>query len=350
MSLRKRVLIAIAACLYYSGLVAIARWWTRRTPARLAILNYHQASGGNLRQHLAYLRRYYRILPIEAALAELYRLSRDVPQRADTRTPLVLSFDDGYRDNYTEGLALAREFEVPLTIYLVPGYIDSGDYFWWGEGKRLVQRAQVQEVEIEGTTYHLQQADERQALSRLIDMRVRYAHAVAEREAFLAMVRTALDVPSVVLPEEQAAMPLTWEQVREMEQSGWICFGAHTMHHPILSYLTDAAELQRELSECRVRLEEQLGHAVRSFAYPIGQMQHIGPETYKAVRRAGYDWAVTTRYGINTPQTNPLSLYRIEADVDQHWLVVAASTAGLWGPISRLRWLPEIRKRFTNSK
>jgi hypothetical protein len=52
----------------------------------------------------------------------------------------------------------------------------------------------------------------------------------------------------------------------------------------------------------------------------------------------------------STPQTDPLSLRRIEVDVDQHWLVVAAEAAGLWGPISRLRWLPAIRKRFTNSR
>lgn len=348
MSLRKRLLISLAALLYYSGLTALARWWTARMPQRLIILNYHRASDGNLRQHVTYLRKHYRILHIEEALETLYLSPNAI--RSDKRTPLVLTFDDGYRDNYTYGLALARELQVPFTVYLVPGYIESGDYFWWGEGKRLVQRAHVQEALIEGQTYHLEQATERQALEHLIDKRVRHAQSVQQREDFLATARTALAVPKDVLAEEEPTLPLTWEQVQEMQTSGLVSFGAHTMHHPILSYLTNPMELQNELTLCRERLEQQLGQAVRTFAYPIGQMQHIGPETYKAVRLAGYDWALTTRYGINTAQTDPLNLRRIEADVDQHWLVVAAAAAGLWGPISRLRWLPIIRKRFTNSR
>ncbi|MGZ6391468.1 MAG: polysaccharide deacetylase family protein, partial [Ktedonobacterales bacterium] len=61
----------------------------------------------------------------------------------DWRTPLVLTFDDGYRDNYAVAYALARELQIPLTIFLIPGYIDSGDHFWWLEGARLARRAQV---------------------------------------------------------------------------------------------------------------------------------------------------------------------------------------------------------------
>ncbi len=348
--MRRRVLIALAAFFYYSGLVGFARWRTRRAQARLVILNYHRASGGNLRSHLDYLRRYYRILHVEAALEELY-----TPQKAHRRivprkTALVLTFDDGYCDNYTHGFALARELQTPMTIYLVPGYIDSGQRFWWFEGKRLVQSAQVPEATVEGITYHLQREEERVALANLIDNHVRYARSVAEREAFLVSMRALLAVSSSVIEEEQPELPLTWEQVAEMEQSGWVSFGAHTMHHPVLSYLTDAEERQRELSECRAYLERALGHDVKSFAYPIGQQQHIGNETVEAVRQAGYTWALTTSYGINTPETNMLSLYRVEVDVDQHWLVVAAATAGLWGIIARLRWLPAIRKRFTNSR
>jgi hypothetical protein len=46
------------------------------------------------------------------------------------------------------------------------------------------------------------------------------------------------------------------------------------------------------------------------------------------VRTAGYDWAVTTVYGFNTAQTDPYLLRRIEVDVDQHWLVLAAKASG----------------------
>jgi peptidoglycan/xylan/chitin deacetylase (PgdA/CDA1 family) len=348
--MRKALLICIAACFYYGGLVRLARWWTKRSGQKLIILNYHRAMGGDLRRHLLYLRRHYGIMHIEAALEALYVARKEKQWSADSRTPLVLTFDDGYGDNYTHGFPLARELEVPFTIYLLPGYIESGAYFWWGEGQRLVQQAQVNEATIEERTYRLYQPDERVALVRLIDTRLRHARSVAQREQFLASFRQMLAVPSSILEEEVPFLPLTWEQVREMEESGWVSFGAHTMHHPILSYLDDPAEVRQEIESCRTVLQQQLGHPVRSFAYPVGQRQHIGEGVVEAVQQAGYDWAVTTHYGFNTPQTNPHLLQRIEVDVDQHWLVMAAETAGLWGFFSRLRWLPFVRKYLTNSR
>jgi hypothetical protein len=50
---------------YYCGLIALRRWWIQRFGKRLIILNYHRASGGDLR-------RYYRMLHMEKALEELY--------------------------------------------------------------------------------------------------------------------------------------------------------------------------------------------------------------------------------------------------------------------------------------
>ena len=344
--MRKQILTFIAAYFYYSGLVKLARWLHQRAGQRLIILNYHRATGGDLRSQMLYLRRHYRILHLEEALEELYSLSKQENAKRDRRTSLVLTFDDGYHDNYTHGFALARELQVPITIFLIPGYIESGEYFWWLEGKRLVQRAQVNEVTIDGCTYHLVAKKEQKALAQTLDGRLRYASSVAEREALLATFREALAVPSHVLVEEERTRPLTWAEVHKMAESGWVSFGAHTMHHPILAYLKDPQEVQHEVEQCRDLLEQQLGHPVRTFAYPVGQLKHIGDGVLHAMRQAGYDWSLTTRYGCNTPRSAPYLLRRIEVDVNQHWLVMAAETACLWGIFARLRWIPLLRKHL----
>ncbi|MBE3561936.1 MAG: polysaccharide deacetylase family protein [Ktedonobacteraceae bacterium] len=347
--MRRRILILIAGSFYYSGLVALARWWHRRRGPRLLMLIYHRASGGDLRRHLLYLRRHYRIVHLEAGLQELYTSRKGKQRSSDPRTPLVLTFDDGYRDNYTYGYQLARELEIPFAIYLIPGYVDSGAHFWWLEGARLVKRAQVKEAVFDGQTYHLDSEEGRSALAHLIDSRARHATSVAEREAFLAEARRILQVPDTVTEEEEPARPLSWQEIREMESSGLVSYGAHTMNHHVLSYLSDPDEIRREIVDCRTTLEQHLGHPVRSFAYPVGQMQHIGDEVVKAVKEAGYEWAVTSNYGVNQPTDDRYLLKRIEADADRHWLVIAAAAAGLWGFFARLRWIPFIRKHFTNA-
>ena len=334
------ILTLAALCFYYSGLVWLAHKWRQTQVPRLAILNYHRASGGDLRHHMLYLRRNYHVLPLEIALKELYAPSKNALAKKDRRTRLVLTFDDGYYDNYTHAFKLACELQIPITIFLVPGYIESGSRFWWLEAQHLVAHAQVDEVAIEGHTYHLDKCSEQEALIMAIDGRLRHASAVTEREAILAFLHNALAVPSTMISKkgESDVLPLTWTEVREMDQSGWITFGAHTVNHPVLKYLADPTEVLYEVSESRKLLEKQLGHPVLTFAYPVGLSQHIGEDGLRAVEIAGFNRALTTMFGFNTSQSNPLLLRRIVVDVDQHWTMIAAKASGVWGFFSRLCW------------
>jgi peptidoglycan/xylan/chitin deacetylase (PgdA/CDA1 family) len=332
MSLYRKLELLLAGGLYYSGFVKLARWWTRRSGKKLILLCYHHASGGNLREHLLYLKRHYRLLHLEAALEELYQTTTKESGAKNKQTMLALTFDDGYHDLYTRGLPLARELQIPLTIFLIPGYIESGNRFWWQEPEYLLRHARVKEITLQNRTYHLDDAEERSSLLQTIDVCLRTASSVKQREAFLETVRNALAVPSSTQQAEQEKelLPLQWSEVREMEDSQWISFGAHTMHHPTLAYLNDPAELQYEVSECRLALERQLGHPVRVFAYPIGKEGAFTERDRQAVKAATYAWAVTAIHGLNTSQTCPYLLHRIVVDVDQHWLMIAAKASGLW--------------------
>jgi hypothetical protein len=208
--------------------------------------------------------------------------------------------------------------------------VESGEYFWWGEGRRLTGRAQVEKITFDERTYHLTNPHEQALLADAIDARLRHSPSVAERERFLASMRQVLAVPPSVTVEEKEDLPLTWAEIRDMQASRWISFGAHTMHHPVLAYLADPAEVRGEVGECRVVLERQLEQHIRTFAFPIGRPEHIGDEALEAVQEAGYDWAVTTVYGFNTPTSNPYLLHRVPGDVSRHWLVMAAEVSGIW--------------------
>jgi peptidoglycan/xylan/chitin deacetylase (PgdA/CDA1 family) len=334
--MRNRVRLLVAACFYYMGAVHLALWWQQRFRRRLIILNYHRASGENLRRQFVFLRAHYRVMHAEAALEEFFQQGKEARGYPGGPLPLVLTFDDGYRDNYTYAFALARELHMPITIYLIPGYIGNRGHFWWQEGSRLVQQAGVEKVSVDGHIFDLREPEERAHLVKMIDNRARYARSVAEREIFLERIRQELAVAPDA-PEEEGSQPLTWEEVREMGASEWVSFGAHTMHHPLLECLEDPVELRYEVTRCRQVLEEHLGHPVRSFVYPIGKLEHFGAQGLQAVQSAGYDWAITTVEETITLQANPYLLGRVPGDLDQHWLLQAAELAGLLGIFSRLR-------------
>ena len=319
------VKLVIAEFFYYSGLIKLIRWWTRNSGRHLTILYYHSAAGKNLRRQMLYLRRYYRILPLEEALDELRMPSSERKYVRDRRTLISLTFDDGYDDNYTHAYALAAELQVPITIFLIPGYIDGANSFWWAD--RLIRHSRVDQVSFEGHTYYLNQQQERKALAQVIDDHVSNAPSFTEQEKFLISFCELLAIPLSIMPKEKPAPLLTWTKVREMEESGWVSYGAHTVHHPDLERLTDPAEVLREVGDCRTVLEQQLGHPVSTFAYPYG---NIGDHGLRAVEQAGYKWAVTIVSGLNTHQSNPHLLYRGKADSEMRVSMVAAEAAGVW--------------------
>lgn len=333
----ERMRVVIAAMLYYLGITYLALRIKERFDRRLLILNYHNADGG-LEAHMRYLRRHYRIVHLEEALEELFT-KRNVACKRDRRRLLVLTFDDGYIDNYTEGFRLAQRYQVPITIFLIPGYVASGCYFWWLAAGKLVSLLKSEQVTFDGCTYHLSVPHERQALIDIIDGRARHTTSIAEREQFLSDVQLALKVslPCRDLTPGDTDLPMTWEQIRDMEASGLVSYGAHTVNHPILAYLSDPKEVLYEVQASRQLLEENLGHPVRLFAYPVGKMQHIGEQGVEAVKTAGFTWAVTTLETLNTSESNPLLLGRMPGDTEVNWMVMAAELVGLLGIVSRIR-------------
>jgi len=361
MRIYRTFLALVAACFYYSGFVPLARWSRRRgrQGQYVVILNYHRAAIGDLGAHLRYLSRHYQVLSLDHALEDLYGSpARDgasstsamlSSQARDHRTPLVITFDDGYYDNYAHAARLAAEFRVPITLFLVPGYMESRQRFWWYEAEAMVRDARAKEVTVEKHTYSLAQPVDQLALRQWIDARVRTASAVSARESFITSTRAALDAPSDTTSDDPDMLPFGWDEAYELLANPFVTFGAHTMHHPILACLSDPAEAREEVVACRVALEQGLGRQINSFAYPVGKGEDIDERAVRAVREAGYRWAVTTIPGYNTPATEPYLLRRISTDPDEPIPVLAAQAAGIWHvfALSRLRNLPGMRRRVT---
>jgi peptidoglycan/xylan/chitin deacetylase (PgdA/CDA1 family) len=87
---------------------------------------------------------------------------------------------------------------------------------------------------------------------------------------------------------------LNWDQIREMQDSGLITFGSHSMSHPFLDRITSDPELIKEISGSKQMLEASLARPVPMFAYPSGRMNKL---VRRKVIDAGYKIAVTTNPG-----------------------------------------------------
>jgi len=138
---------------------------------------------------------------------------------------------------------------------------------------------------------------------------------------------------------------LTWNEVRELSKHG-ISFGSHTVTHPQL-HDCNASALKKEVADSKRTIEEQLGYAVHSFAYP-----YAFPETDTSfkerlrdeLRNAGYENGVCTTVGRPGPRSDPFFLERLPVNSDDDARLFRAKLAGSYDWMSQPQYLVKLAK------
>ncbi len=75
--------------------------------------------------------------------------------------------------------------------------------------------------------------------------------------------------------------PMTWEQMRDLKKRGFL-FGAHTLDHYCIN-ADNLNELKHQIGDCRKVIEEKLGGECDYFAFPYGRLEHAN---YKSIEIA----------------------------------------------------------------
>lgn len=249
----------------------------RRLPAwrGLLVLNYHRiaerregvldpglwsATPAQLDEQLTFLTRHFDVVGPEGLL------------RGRGGGPRVmLTFDDGYRDNHDLALPLLRRHGVPAVFFICSGFIDEPRLPWWDELALLRE-----------------DAGDAGAGAGAIDE---------------ARTGAGLDELAQRLGRRRPACPddlwMTWDMVRALRDAG-MTIGGHTHGHPRLAAL-DGAGQQRDIAAGLARLREELAlERVDLFAYPYGQREDFDAATVAALRREGVTHAFSY-YGGHNP-------------------------------------------------
>jgi peptidoglycan/xylan/chitin deacetylase (PgdA/CDA1 family) len=101
---------------------------------------------------------------------------------------------------------------------------------------------------------------------------------------------------------------LNRDQIREMQASGLVTFGSHSMSHPFLECIIDPAELTKEISGSKQALESLLARPVMSFSYPCGR---LNSQVRQKAIEAGYMAAVVTNPGKSIANDDVFALKRL---------------------------------------
>lgn len=244
-----------------------------------------------LRKMLSYLsRRGYVFLSLEQLLREKDFLFKE-------KRGVIFTADDGFFDQAEILAPVFMEFNCPLTIFLVSGFLDGKLWPWDDKAAYVFNNTAVPKIAFEfaGTTF-LYTLHDRPARQRAIADLQRFGKSLpADRIAdLLALLSKAaeIDIPDTAPPEYR---PLTWEQARSLEKQG-VRFGPHSVSHRIFSRMTED-EARHEIVECMERLRQELQCPLPVFAWPTGRQQDFNELNCRLLRENGIRAAFSTEPG-----------------------------------------------------
>jgi peptidoglycan/xylan/chitin deacetylase (PgdA/CDA1 family) len=245
-------------------------------------------------RQMACVQQYFNPVGID----ELVRFAEGYPL---PRNPILITFDDGYRDSYTAALPVLRRRGIKAVFFIATSYITERRMFWWDRVNFLVKSTKRRRLEL--TYPRSMEFDTRDEVSRRSTIRsilriIKTARGL-DLPRLLGELQASTDSPwSDALEQQLAAEHLmTWDQVRAL-RAGGMDVQSHTRTHRVLQTLDDPQILD-ELRGSREDLERELGEPISAISYPVGH--DIANRAYirEAVTQSGYKIGFTNATGVH---------------------------------------------------
>ncbi len=322
---------------FYTGLTRLIESLPSR-PA-LLILNYHRIGDAQATPYdsdtfscttaefdwqVGSLKRRFPIVNLEEALDIIH--GRAKPLRAS----VLLTFDDGYRDNFDDAFGVLRAHGASATFFLTTSFVGTNVLPWWDVVAFIVKKTARDRISLdypERSEFDLTPARRAGSIVKIQEMFK--SPSATDPERFMRGLEDACGVKRPAGSAERCFM--NWDEARRMQERG-MCFGSHSHTHPILSKLPYAGQFE-ELRTSRQILERELGRTIDTLAYPDGQADTFNEETFKALMEARYSTAFSYYSGMNIPgKIRPYDVLRYSDDgIDRTtWRFRIALRANAW--------------------
>ncbi|MDH7788387.1 peptidoglycan/xylan/chitin deacetylase (PgdA/CDA1 family) [Ochrobactrum sp. 19YEA23] len=225
----------------------------------------------------------------------LHDLPTLLGDKADRRSFVAFSLDDGYRNNAEFAAPIFRKFSVPYTIFVNPGFVERKRSAWWETAEAFVRKASSFEFDFGNGSEHVRCGTLHEKLAAF-DRFTTFVKAIDEDEAVgrIDAVAQLHGVSPIGIIEE---LVMNEAELRQLAQDPLVHFGAHTMNHLNLRRVAED-RLHQEIEQSAAAIERYVGQKPRSFSYPYGWPTAVGKRETSAIAEAGFAVGVTTQPGV----------------------------------------------------
>jgi peptidoglycan/xylan/chitin deacetylase (PgdA/CDA1 family) len=314
----------LAIILYYSGLIKVIRLLGRNYAKILVFhsINDHEASfirGTNVcippnrfEKHLKYIKKNYRVISLK-------KLVNSLNQGKVAPCSMVITFDDGFADNFIYAFPILQRYKINGTFFLATDCIDNRSPLWIQELYYLINNVGVERIiqTINTLTHKLKipQLNIEFPLNKNLQEKVEEYMAFSLNKIMRNNVLATLYRKYNFQREKifsQAQIYLNWDQIKLMKRDG-IDFGNHGASHTPLSALPPDEQLE-EITKSKKVIEQKIKRNFFPFSYPYGMDWDFTETTKNIIIDTGHSCALTAMATLNDENTSPYELGRIVID------------------------------------
>jgi len=265
-------------------------------------------NASSFRKQVIYLKNNFNVVKLSEAI-------RLLANGRIERPTAVVTFDDGFQNNYDIAFPILRDAGIHATIFLSTFYVDSEYTLWFCRINRAIEKTKKKHLDWNGCVYHLN--NNKAHASALIQEKLKelpHSQLIIESDNIIRMLG---DNPHAAIPFGSPYRMLSIVAIRKMLQSSLIEFGAHTHTHAILSNIS-TEEKKKELETSVEQIEHLTGRPCYVFAYPNGGINDFDQEAIDLLNACGIKAAVSMIPGPNYKETHPMYLrrYGISSNTD----------------------------------
>ena len=318
----KLIKIFLSLVFYYLGLVAIIRFLFGQKGIR--ILAYHKIETNefddlnmsipvsDFEVQIKYLSEHYHVVSLLDYLRSIQT------RKKIKKNMVIITFDDGYKDNYTNAFSIVKKYSIPITIFLTVIPISTGQSLWYEVIVHLIKNSMIKELDLSnygmGQIILKSSSDKQVAIYQIVNK----AKTMPEnqRQNLIDCLRRKLIIEdnNNQNNDDMENLMLSWDEIREMKNHG-VTFGSHTMSHPILTQIPfETAEM--EIKKSKYIIEKELGEKISLFTYPNGGPEDFNEDIINIIRKSGFSCACSLIPGVVKTGDNLFTLNRIGVDKD----------------------------------
>lgn len=316
--------------------------WLRRVRSygqpKAMILMYHRideltCDPWQLAVNPAHFEQQLRVIREHWNPISLAEMAQGVAHQSVIGRGVVLTFDDGYIDNFEVARPLLERYNIPATFFITTQNVERQALFWWDELQEIILNTQQLPREFDlvigdeqltcavddeailtpvlKEKHHLWSAanialTKRSALYLEIWRRLRPLPDDAQQRVMTQLRKLTGQVPQI----RDKLVCMTPRHIQQLTTNSLFSVGAHTVTHPALAD-HPADEQQKEISGSKSYLETLTARPITFFAYPYGSYTNT---TVDVVKNEQLSTAVTTNEGLITKRSQALQLNRYQVN------------------------------------